>query len=274
MNSCCLAAGATLLLIAALAIDGKASQDSTTHRGWPEYSYKNPDTDVYKLTLKSAITPITLVAAPSVGVLTGWTDKLNEEANKAAKGSGHTTVDNYLQLAPAAASLGLDVFRIYGKHNVVEKSIILATAYIIESTVTTTMKHTFREMRPDGSARNSFPSGHTATAFVGAEFLRKEYWEVSPWYGVGGYAVATLVGYLRMYNNRHWLADVVAGAGVGIFSTQCAYALYPVIRKIIFVKHTDASTSLMLLPYIYSKYIYGSSIRDVNQVGFALTMQF
>lgn len=35
-------------------------------------------------------------------------------------------------------------------------------------------------LRPDGSAKNYFPSGHTATAFMGAELLRKEYWDVSP----------------------------------------------------------------------------------------------
>lgn len=52
------------------------------------------------------------------------------------------------------------------------------------------LKSVTKVERPDGSARNSFPSGHTAMAFMGAELLRREFWEVSPWIGVAGYVVA------------------------------------------------------------------------------------
>jgi hypothetical protein len=70
------------------------------------------------------------------------------------------------------------------------------------------------------------PSGHTATAFAGAEFLGKnikmfqfgtEFQDV----------VATGTGFFRMYNDRHWLTDVAAGAGIGILCTKTAYWLYP-----------------------------------------------
>lgn len=52
---------------------------------------------------------------------------------------------------------------------------------------------------------------------MGAELMRIEY---GGWYGVSGYVVATGVGFMRMYNGRHWLHDVVAGAGVGILSAR------------------------------------------------------
>lgn len=103
-------------------------------------------------------------------------------------------------------------------------------------------------IRPDGSTPNSFPSGHTATAFVGAEILRREYWNVSPWIGIAGYAVAAGTGFLRMYNNRHWLTDVVAGAGFGILCAQAAYWLYPVITKTFFHKRYNAN--VFLSPYV------------------------
>jgi len=86
-------------------------------------------------------------------------------------------------------------------------------------------------MRPDSSNRLSFPSGHTAQAFISAEFLRQEYKDISPWIGVAGYAVAVGTGFLRRYNNKHWLNDVIAGAGVGILSTHLSYWLYPKIKS-------------------------------------------
>lgn len=74
-------------------------------------------------------------------------------------------------------------------------------------------------------------SGHTATAFMGAELLRREFWGVSPWIGITGYAVAAGTGAFRMVNNRHWFTDVVAGVGIGILSVEAAYWLYPVLGR-------------------------------------------
>ena len=53
----------------------------------------------------------------------------------------------------------------------------------------------------------------------------------SPWIGVAGYAMATSTGLLRMYNNRHWITDVVAGAGIGIASTTLSYLTYDKFLK-------------------------------------------
>jgi hypothetical protein len=77
----------------------------------------------------------------------------------------------------------------------------------LSSSYNTTAKNITHVQRPDGSSANSFPSGHTATAFAGAEF-RQEYKDVSIWYGISGYVVATGTGFFRMYNDRHWLTDV------------------------------------------------------------------
>ena len=52
---------------------------------------------------------------------------------------------------------------------------------------------------------------------MGAELVRMEY---GGWYGIGAYTIAVGVGFMRMYNGRHWLHDVVAGAGVGILSAR------------------------------------------------------
>ncbi|MFR6416073.1 MAG: phosphatase PAP2 family protein, partial [Alistipes shahii] len=86
-------------------------------------------------------------------------------------------------------------------------------------------------MRPDGSSRNSFPSGHTATAFMTATMLHKEYGHRSPWYSIGGYTVATLTGVTRQLNNRHWMSDIMVGAGIGILATELGYFLADLIFK-------------------------------------------
>jgi hypothetical protein len=143
-------------------------------------------------------------------------------------------LDNYLIFAPAATVYGLNAIGIKGKHNLRDRSMIYAMSNLFMSGIVFSVKNISNEIRPDGSDNLSFPSGHTAASFVGAEFLRQEYKDVSAWYGVAGYAMATTTAYLRMHNNKHWLSDVVAGAGIGIASTKLAYWLYPKFQKKLF----------------------------------------
>ena len=125
---------------------------------------------------------------------------------------------------------------IKGKHNFKDRTATFMLSTIISGITVQSIKAITRVRRPDGFGTNAFPSGHTATAFAGAEFLRQEYKDVSPWYGIAGYTAATATGILRMYNNKHWFRDVMAGAGFGILSTQVAYWLEPKIARVLFHK--------------------------------------
>lgn len=147
-----------------------------------------------------------------------------------------TELDNYLQFAPAVVTMGLDAVGIKGKHSFKQKLLLLALSSTLPTAFTHAFKYGFQNIRPDSTSRNSFPSGHTAAAFAGAEFLATEYGDQSSWYRIAGYTAAGLTGILRVYNNRHWFSDIVAGAGVGILSTRLAYWAYPVFEKIIFKK--------------------------------------
>ncbi len=160
--------------------------------------------------------------------------------------SPFTKIDNYTQWLPAVAVYTLNAVGIKGKNNLRDRTMLYALSNIISSSISYTVKNTTKVERPDGSSNNSFPSGHTTTAFVAAEFLRQEYKDVSPLYAVAGYAVAATTGALRVYNNRHWVSDVVAGAGLGILSTKFAYWLYPFIKQKLF---KDKSSSAMIMPY-------------------------
>ena len=150
------------------------------------------------------------------------------------RGDNRTTVDDYLQYVPLASIYGLSFLGADAKHNYVDRTLELATSYIALGIIVNGIKYTARVERPDGSAYNSFPSGHTATTFMGAELVRIEYGEDSPWIAVGAYTVATAVGVLRVYNNKHWFTDVFAGAGVGILSARIGYWLLPYTKRMMY----------------------------------------
>ncbi|HEX7902462.1 MAG TPA: phosphatase PAP2 family protein [Chitinophagaceae bacterium] len=159
-------------------------------------------------------------------------------------------VDNYLQYAPAAAVYGLNAIGIKGKNNFRDRTMIYLMSNAIMGIAVQPIKKITHIQRPDGFGSNAFPSGHTATAFVAAEFLHQEYKDASPWYGVAGYAMATTTAYLRMYNNRHWFRDLLPGAGIGILSTKLAYWIYPTVKRKLF-KGKSVNTSIM--PYYQDK---------------------
>jgi membrane-associated phospholipid phosphatase len=162
------------------------------------------------------------------------------------------TIDDFSQYVPAASVYALGAFGIKGKNNIKDKSIILATSFLLMTATVTGLKSIAKVERPDGTSNNSFPSGHTATAFMGAEFLYQEYKDVSIWYGVSGYAVATFTGAFRMYNNRHWLTDVVAGAGIGILSAKVGYWLFPTVNKL-FASKSNPNKKSAFIPYYNGK---------------------
>ncbi|MBB4106450.1 phosphatase PAP2 family protein [Pedobacter zeae] len=145
-------------------------------------------------------------------------------------------VDDYIQFAPAAAVYALNLSGIKGKHNLFDASMLYVTSAAIMGASTHFVKQDVGRMRPNGNGENSFPSGHTASAFMAAEFLHQEYKDVNPWIGYAGYFVATATGTLRMYNNKHWFSDVVAGAGFGIASTKISYLVYPYIKSLFTAK--------------------------------------
>ncbi len=160
-------------------------------------------------------------------------DYVNTSArSRLIKYNFHNEIDNFTQFAPFALSTGLKVFGVEGRSGWGRYAAASAMSYAIMAAIVNPIKYSVKTMRPDGSTRNSFPSGHTATAFAAATILHKEYGLTrSPWYSAAGYAVATGTGIMRVLNNRHWVSDVFAGAGIGILSTELAYGITDLIFK-------------------------------------------
>jgi membrane-associated phospholipid phosphatase len=135
----------------------------------------------------------------------------------------HTKADDYLQFVPYL-ELGATVLAgIESRNDRLNLLLVIAKSEALMLTTVYTIKQTSKILRPDGSSRNAFPSGHTAQAFLAASIVHTELRDKSQWYGIGAYTVATSVGVLRMLNNRHWQSDVFAGAGIGILSAHLAY---------------------------------------------------
>ncbi len=148
--------------------------------------------------------------------------EIREERNEYMPHFKHNA-DNYLQFAPALAVYGLNALGIQGKNTFANRTAILVKTQLILVAITYPLKRITHVPRPDTGQPTSFPSGHTAEAFAAATFLAKEYGDQSIWYAVGGYTAATGIGVMRILNNRHWISDVLAGAGIGILSTNIAY---------------------------------------------------
>lgn len=208
---------------------------------------------VPKLTVKKLIVPTLLIGYGVLATDNGQLDFFNQQVKTEVKEhiDDRISIDDFSQYAPLVTTFSLETLGIKGEHNLKDKAIITATSYLILGITVNTIKNTAGVQRPDLSSYKSFPSGHTATAFMGAELLHQEYKNVSLWYSISGYVVATGTGLFRMLNNRHWLSDVATGAGIGILSAKAGYWLYPAIKKIIQPKETKNKT--VFVPYYNGK---------------------
>jgi hypothetical protein len=159
-------------------------------------------------------------------------DYNNKHSNTRLLTNFKTGIDDYTQYFGPAMTVGLKLGGYEGRSDWGRLLASAAMSYGIMAGLVNGIKYTASEMRPDGSSANSWPSGHTATSFVGATMLHKEYGLTrSPWFSVAGYGVATATGVMRILNNRHWISDVLSGAGIGIMSTELGYALSDIIFK-------------------------------------------
>jgi len=135
----------------------------------------------------------------------------------------HTHVDDYLQFAPYLELGGVLLAGVESRNDRLNLGLVIVKSEVFMLGSVFAVKHLTHITRPDGSDNLSFPSGHTAQAFLAASIVHTELRDKSQWYGIGAYTVAAGVGVLRMVNDKHWESDVLAGAGFGILSAHLAY---------------------------------------------------
>lgn len=97
------------------------------------------------------------------------------------------------------------------------------SSLVLNAAFTEILKRSVHERRPDGSDRLSFPSRHTSWAFTASTILSNELYGYSPFYAVASHALATAVAQQRVWSNHHYGGDVLAGAALGVVSTELGY---------------------------------------------------
>ena len=112
-----------------------------------------------------------------------------------------------------AFSLGTYAFgRLRDQPKVAHLGMDLLQAQILSEILIEPLKFSVHRERPDGSNRQSFPSGHAAITFATATVIERHLgWRKS----LFGYAIASYVAMSRIHDNRHYLSDVIFGAAVG-----------------------------------------------------------
>lgn len=173
---------------------------------------------------RALIAPVLFTVA-GISILDADNDdnyEIQKERNRHIPAFRHRA-DDYLQHAPIVIVYGLNWLGVEGKNDFANRTAILIKSEMMVGILTFSLKRITAVPRPDTKELTSFPSGHTAQAFATATFMAREYGHKNIWYSIGAYTVATGVGAMRVMNNRHWMSDVLVGAGIGILSTNLAY---------------------------------------------------
>ncbi len=173
---------------------------------------------------RGLVAPAILIGL-GAGILAGpsYNQDAKDLLNQGFHNFGGTEIDDYLIYAPYAGLVALNLVKIPCENDFINTAIIIAKAEVVNAALTFGLKYLTKVERPNGENSYSWPSGHTSQAFLAATIANREYRYKTPWVGIGAYGAAGTVALFRMLNNKHWLSDVVAGAGIGILSANLVY---------------------------------------------------
>lgn len=176
--------------------------------------------------LNESILPISLIGVGFIINKSKFDKTFQKDIRNSFGNNYNTNVEDYLTFAPMAQMYIADLAGVKSKNNWFDQSKYLFISNLFSVGITQLIKKSNQKLRPNGEA-DSFPSGHTTIAFTNATVLYHEFHNSSPILAYSGYAFATTVGFFRMANNRHYLSDVLVGAGIGIAVTNLVYYFKP-----------------------------------------------
>ena len=229
-----------------LSLNGKAQQKDSIYSIKDELSYKH------------FIIPAALISSGLLLKNAPMNKNLQGDLRAVLGTDFHTKIDDYLQYEAVLQIYGGRYLGFKPKNDFLHQTINIAVSNAIMGGIVQTMKHTFKEERPDGTDELSFPSGHTATAFTNASLLFYEYKDANIWYASSGYLFATATGFLRIANNKHYTSDVLAGAGIGT-AVGLAVSYWSPFKSVTFGKN---KTHAFIYPQIGTNYGMGLLIKN------------
>ena len=181
----------------------------------------------YKASVKDFILPASLLTA---GIIANAMDRKDIISfNRSDYKSGDASWD-YLLLGGVAGSMFVFDHFFEAKNTKFDQAMLLLGSAGLSILPAYLIKESYDSFRPDGG-KHSFPSGHATTGFMIAHVLNKEFRDSNLWIAYGGYIVASGVSIARVTMNKHWICDILAGAGLGILGTELAYLIYFPIRN-------------------------------------------
>ena len=183
--------------------------------------------------------------ASIVAGATGIFFVLDDEINDEFKDNRNSTTDDFSDVFETFGSsaivfptlVGFYLYGQFGENEKIERTALLAAeSLLVSSLFNSVLKVMMRRTRPfDGvsadtfdssfTGNNSFPSGHTTTAFAIATVVANEYEKV-PFIAPISYGIATLTGLSRLNDQKHWASDVFFGAALGYFTSKTILRLH------------------------------------------------
>jgi len=191
--------------------------------------------------LQKSIVPASLIGLGLMINNSDFEKNLQTDLRNSVGNDYEFPIDDYMLFVPIAQMYVADAFGMKAKNHWFDQTKYLFISNVLSTGISELLKSTITKMRPDGSDSHSFPSGHTTIAFTNAAVLQNEFQDTSVVFAYSGYAFAATTGAFRMINNKHYLSDVLVGAGIGIFVTQLVYHFEPFKNFNPFKKSKDIS---------------------------------
>jgi hypothetical protein len=176
--------------------------------------------------VKKSLAPVLLLGAGAAISHSRFEKQLQNDIRLITGPDFNLPIDSYTRFVPAAEIFVAVLLGCESKHHWFDQAKYGLMANVANFVITHSLKRVIHKTRPYGG-NYSIPSGHTSFAFTNAALLHKEYAHAYPWLAYSGYVFATTSGTFRVLNNKHWLSDVLAGAGLGILVTELIYHFEP-----------------------------------------------
>lgn len=184
-----------------------------------------------------------LFYVPAFGVDRSFQQSIGRSGRESVGGMDQNTLPGIVMYSRAAYTITKDIIAPESVSKDDYKKIFLFyKAMLYTHTITEIAKNLVDRPRPDNSDSRSFFSGHTSVTFAAANFLYREVdeyvdSEIDPdnklgAIGIKAAAIGVLFGwagyvaYSRMYDNKHYMSDVLLGAAVGTLISNFIYNSY------------------------------------------------